>query len=999
MAVKVRNNLSSMRSLSQLNINITELGKSLTKVSSGQKINSAADNAAELAISERMRVQIRALNQDTQNVKNGSSMLDIASGGVGNIVDVLREMKKLAIDAANDSNSDEDRMTIQKELRQRMLTINDVAIDTNYNGKRLLDGTYDVRTITNVEQIGWIEPPKTFTMVPGKTYSKTVNADGSRVFIGVNNLQDMAKNFKPVSKGTYQMSNPISGTGIQCDTGFSTNDYTWHWSDAYKEEKFDSETKLTYFENTQNSPSTPQQVIRALMHSFDDTTLRGMDAFDEAINYCTGGTITSKDDLVQKFMNDLNNSSSAADFLQTYCDINLTNADTGAITGSDAGGGGTKTAESIVPENGFPVTSKGVPTGSTTINGLKINWPSRGTNGTSLSSAEEHILKGLNSDWIEQAVKLVSDSYNIDFSKSGTTVNTINVAFEDTNDNTLAYVSNRSLNGKTVALDLVVNMHYYNDIDTSSEDGDLLPTSSMAGTTYLDRVIAHEFTHAIMAANIDYFGELPLYVIEGTAELTHGIDDQRSYTINKLLTTDKGTLQSVLNSGGSQSDGEVPYAAGYMFLRYLAKQSQGQQISKVETTYLDNYSGSLNPSAEMAVEVDFSATSLADPTETLSIPSSFDDQALSILCGGCGQYINLIFDADKPIGTSALETFPNDSLRKDYTIGIGGATASNDLARAIFEGVANAPGRDTSSDVYVIHKDGTKELVSVTIDTNHHVRIAKNPYYPDSSDNEYVFLKDNSPPLDFIDRGLVEVTGGPGSKDDAPEGTETQELDDYGETIYDENGNKIPHVQIITVDEDTEVNIWEPELKYTTRTEGDPLVIHDGTQAGQRNHYYIKNMQTKALTAGAIFDPPTSVNVEGMLNESDRAHYHALSNDPDKQEEWLATLKRAANMTVDDIKVTTVEDANVAIRVLDGALEYSLDNATRLGAYLQRLETDEGNITTSNENTTAAESTIRDADMAKEMTSYTKANVLAQAAQAMLAQANQNSSAVLSLLQ
>ncbi len=72
MAIKVRNNLAAIRSLGQLNINITELGKALTRVASGQKINSAADDASGLAISERMRVQIRALAQDVQNVKNGS---------------------------------------------------------------------------------------------------------------------------------------------------------------------------------------------------------------------------------------------------------------------------------------------------------------------------------------------------------------------------------------------------------------------------------------------------------------------------------------------------------------------------------------------------------------------------------------------------------------------------------------------------------------------------------------------------------------------------------------------------------------------------------------------------------------------------------------------------------------------------------------------------------------------------------------------------------------
>ena len=103
-------------------------------------------------------------------------------------------------------------------------------------------------------------------------------------------------------------------------------------------------------------------------------------------------------------------------------------------------------------------------------------------------------------------------------------------------------------------------------------------------------------------------------------------------------------------------------------------------------------------------------------------------------------------------------------------------------------------------------------------------------------------------------------------------------------------------------------------------------------------------------------------------------------------------------MSIDDISVTTVRDANIAIRVLDGALEYALDNATTLGAYLQRLEYTENNIVTTQENTIASESTIRDADMAKEMTEYTKANILMQSSQAMLAQANQNASGILDLL-
>ena len=93
------------------------------------------------------------------------------------------------------------------------------------------------------------------------------------------------------------------------------------------------------------------------------------------------------------------------------------------------------------------------------------------------------------------------------------------------------------------------------------------------------------------------------------------------------------------------------------------------------------------------------------------------------------------------------------------------------------------------------------------------------------------------------------------------------------------------------------------------------------------------------------------------------------------------------------------ENAIKSLDVIDAAIDYALDQATTLGAYYNELEYTEANLTTSHENTTSSESVIRDADMAAAMVNYTKNNVLLQASQSMLAQANQNASTVLSLLQ
>ena len=133
-------------------------------------------------------------------------------------------------------------------------------------------------------------------------------------------------------------------------------------------------------------------------------------------------------------------------------------------------------------------------------------------------------------------------------------------------------------------------------------------------------------------------------------------------------------------------------------------------------------------------------------------------------------------------------------------------------------------------------------------------------------------------------------------------------------------------------------------------TDSTPLKIHHGTEANQAINFYINDMHTKSLG-------------------------------------------------IDGAKVTTRQNATSAISQIDSAINYALNEAIHCGAGLQRLEYTNANVTTMNENIQAAESKMRDTDMAKTFTAYTKHNVLTQAAQSMLAQANQSSSAVLNLLQ
>ncbi len=140
MSMVIKHNIDALRITNLLDQNSNMLQKDLTKVATGMKINTAQDDSAPWSISERMRMRIRALEQDNQNIQNDAALMKTAEGAVSNTIEILKTLKERAINAANDSNTDEDRSTIQKEIDQFIDQIDDNAL-VQFNGKYLIDGT------------------------------------------------------------------------------------------------------------------------------------------------------------------------------------------------------------------------------------------------------------------------------------------------------------------------------------------------------------------------------------------------------------------------------------------------------------------------------------------------------------------------------------------------------------------------------------------------------------------------------------------------------------------------------------------------------------------------------------------------------------------------------------------------------------------------------------------------------------------------------------------
>ncbi|MGP1574520.1 flagellin N-terminal helical domain-containing protein [Selenomonas sp.] len=220
MALVVKNNMMAVNTLNTLNKNQSALSTSLKQVSSGMKINGAVDDASGYAISERMRVQIRSLDQDNQNTQNGNSMMKVAEGAVSSTVDILKTLKEKVINAANDTNTDDDRATIQKELNQSIDQINDNA-NITFNGKYLVDGTHNQKvtatttTFTNQSMSTATAAGSGLTQLQDRTgRNLNIHSQDSITVSYVNQGKTETTTFKVSTQTLKEVIARLTGTGV-----------------------------------------------------------------------------------------------------------------------------------------------------------------------------------------------------------------------------------------------------------------------------------------------------------------------------------------------------------------------------------------------------------------------------------------------------------------------------------------------------------------------------------------------------------------------------------------------------------------------------------------------------------------------------------------------------------------------------------------------------------------------------------------------------------------
>ena len=139
--MRINNNITAVNSHRQLGINRRSLGENTERLSSGTRVNRPADDSAGFSISEKMRTQIRGLNRTSLNIQDGSSSLQVGDGALQFVHDKMQRMRELAVQAANGTNDNLDRVAIQLEFGQLTSEINSVIRKTSCNGRMLFDGS------------------------------------------------------------------------------------------------------------------------------------------------------------------------------------------------------------------------------------------------------------------------------------------------------------------------------------------------------------------------------------------------------------------------------------------------------------------------------------------------------------------------------------------------------------------------------------------------------------------------------------------------------------------------------------------------------------------------------------------------------------------------------------------------------------------------------------------------------------------------------------------
>ncbi len=1025
MAMVIANNNAAMLTLGEVNKNNSALGKQLKKVSSGMKINSAGDDASGYAISERMRVRIRALDQDERNVQNGAALLRVAEGAIQQQIEIMKTIKAKVIDADNDTNTDLDRATIQKEIDQGYTQIQNIAYETNYNGKLLLVGDTKTEMVSSWAVLpAPIQIPETELNVIPDVYDTLDELFGpfdvfSRFSSGPTTAEPLLG-----SESSVNLSGGVNAVTEQKEPlTASPATFTLDLS-GYTPSQLDGVGFYIPGTKTRGSSSTSFNEYYVL------TTDTSKKYRNSDVNKIDISGLSSTAEIAAKIANSIKKGTSYSISTETSWDYGIKNftTDGAKITFTTTKEGTSANNRTLIWGWSAPESS------STTYVGKTPDTPAKNAR-TSADNA------GITSETVT--------------GKDAVTVYHAAVTHKERDPDTDLEITIVDQEAYWETLAEAKPATVTKNISSAASGSGITITSGSTAYLKFEEGTAGPYQDDegvwIVGKNATV-SDFTLRSWNQTGNPKNGYNIGAKLTMSggnlTLTTTSVGSSASITIKDGIEADAGSPFIPGNPGTPVVTNY---EAVTALDNNTVSKTSGGINKGP---VETISEATWASYTMDLTAYDTTDADKLNEFVDAILGKTLSVNYtkygfiDTTVPTSIEAVQQNGSDVIDVDLKTlrnAVAGGQTIADAFINLMLGTGNtkfSDGSDTGAGTKGLTvtasragTSGNYETISIaetklsqyTIDFKSYFE-STNPKIPEDLVGKGFRVYCATCPEQWVNFHFIDGTD-PGEETRPPSGSSgadimtvridiislahVTDLDSFIEAVRTQGGEIIrkirkghPHMLAVAGDvEKGTVTIYDTRnFDVFARASQYPDLQEKGAKIADGIMDDVIKMERGVYVKDLVIQHTdhASQNIHVKIPQTTLDHLFNYIEGAGSISDYNVMTAKSRELLLGNAKGTrrtggyaTKEEKGA----LDTAMEYLTGANCLVGAQISRLEMTEGNIVISRESTTASESTIRDADMAKEMAEYTKANVLLQASQSMLAQANQNSSQVLSLLQ
>ena len=932
MALTVNSNIPGLVTQSHLSKSRLEMEQAMERLSSGLRINSAKDDAAGLAITQRMTADLRGLTVAVRNVNDGISMAQTAEGAMGEVSNILQRMRELSVQAANGTYSTRNRTAIQAEMDQLINEIDNISEKTNFNGIQLLDGTADpVQLQTGVKEgdtvsMFYLDMSAKALGLRGFTVEGTLNSGRVGADIDVAADDVLINNYDAL------------GVALNVDSG---TDGTYSTSDSNVASALASAINANVSDHR----------VKALAYNTYTGSAPTADTFPTAsvkINGQEVGAASSVGELVDNINRDTFGVTAALN-------------DDGTITLSN------DTGNNIVIEN----------TGAAATNGSLMGFAS--------GTYEGYVaLTSLDGEGIEVKAKQQKNGF---LGGAGTVADVQSFGLNEQTLDKLTLGSQVTADKLTTSDDLRINGVRVGPTDSSSAAAKAATINAVTDQTGISATAETELKLSLDMTNRPQSAQAQVISFNAIADSTYVVGATEDWT----LSLDGYTFDIIRDSRADISSVTASILHSQLASHAASVVTQNGTSSDMSSAMASFFAGAINGNAYMS---------------SIVTASGGSDGTITLTANEAGRSFNFAIernDANDDFTFGAVETVTANRGDGSDDVRINGKTidltSATDLQEVVSTINATAvPGVDASAD-----DDGNLILTSVS---GENIKVET---LQETSGEFFDTLQNKSGEKNALSAtlkigGTVEATDVfevtiNGTKVAVTAGsTDTSVVASNIASALNLNSNGVDSLVTATGNSDGTVTI-------AGDTTGDFLNIQVATGevfAGV-TEYIGTDSNYGSPSDGQTFQLVSNgIEMYGSLTLNSETGAEIVIEDKSgtaATKMGLAQQGGSSDMIGGSMSVTYQAGAERALTQIDAAIDAVNLNRADLGAVQNRLQATINNLTTNNTNIAAARGRILDADFAYETTVLAKTQVLQQAGTAMLAQANQTSQLVLSLLQ